>query len=134
MIKSRYISTIISETDQEGSEIISDILKKFEVFGFKSVQVALVKHGKVPEFSIPEFDEPYTYQHETIEKATDIRNGLIIPEMTVLNDQSLRSLTSCLFNLDEGFKSTRDLTVCYWYKIPLIGIVITQTENRLRIS
>jgi hypothetical protein len=122
--QTHFSDIITDEIDQDLNDNSSDILKKFENFGFKSVQLALVKHGKVPEFQIKNFDIPLTFKNDCIQKAQDIHNGIVIPEMVVLESHILKVICSCLMNINIEERNKRDLIICYWYKIPLIGIII----------
>jgi hypothetical protein len=134
MKRNNYISRIITSQEDDELDQSSEILSSFSCYGFKSVQLALVKHGKVPEFQLDPLDKPLTYYHydEKIRIALDIRNDVVVPEMSILSPETLKNIKKLLLELDRVYKSERDLIICYWYKVPLIGILIMKTnvENK----
>lgn len=127
-----YREHIITENDIDvEQQAVFEIMQEFSE-GFKSVQLAVCKKGAVPEFKFFENDKPLTYydEKEKLDYAKDKNKNMVIPEMTVLVPKTIAIIKRHLKNLEENFKSERTLIISYWYKIPLIGILILRETEQ----
>jgi hypothetical protein len=114
---------LVKEPTLEEQTIILDM---FSGLGFANLKFVFAYKGMVPEFEFNHYDKPLTYFEERreIADAIDIQRGKAIPEMMVLLPETVKAMRKAIEKLDIEYRRMRELIVCYWYKIPLMGVLI----------